>query len=74
MKVRDFTLNKVLDKVKKIAIKILDNIRILINTNGKLPYDNTLQNAVILMTCAVKDSSKLYPQLFLEESLHNRST
>ena len=37
----------------------------------KLPDDITLnnKNIVILMTCAVKDDSKFYQEIFLEKAL-----
>ena len=40
----------------------------MIDTDDKLPHDITLKN-VILMTCVIKDDSKFYPQIFLEEAL-----
>lgn len=44
----DYMLDKVLDKTKKIAgVKKLDDIKILIDTDDKLPDDITLKNIVI---------------------------
>ena len=45
--------------------------KILIDTNDKMPDDITLniKNVVILMTCAVKDDSKFYQEIFLEKAL-----
>ena len=42
----------------------------MIDTDDKLPNDVTLQNAVILITCIIKNDDKCYPQLFLEEALY----
>ena len=67
--VDDYTLAKVLDKIKRISVEKLDNTRILLNTDDKLPDDITLKNAVILMTCVIKDGDKFYQHLFLEEVL-----
>ena len=62
----DYTLDKVLVKIKGIVIEKLGDIRILIDTD-----DIILKNAVILMTCVITDGDKFYPHLFLEEVLHN---
>ena len=68
--VGDYMLNKTLDKIKKkISIKIFDNIKILIDADGKLSDDITLKNVAILMTCVIKDDGKFYPEIFLEEAL-----
>ena len=64
-----YTLKKVLDKIKRIAIEKLDNIRILIDINNKFPDDITLKNVTIIMTCVIKDGDKFYRHLFLEETL-----
>ena len=69
--VDDYTLDKVLDKIKRIGIEKLDNIRILIDTDDKLPDNITLKNAAILMIFLIRDSDKFYLRLFLEEALHN---
>ena len=69
--VDDFTLNTVLDRIKRIDIEELDDTRILIDGDNKLPDDTTLQNDVIVMTGVFKDCDKLYPQLFLEEALYD---
>ena len=45
--VDDYVLNKVLDKIRE---KISIEHKILIDTDDKLPEDNTSKN-VILMTC-----------------------
>ena len=74
--VDDYTLDKVLDKFKEIDIEKTDDIRILIDTDGKLPDDITLEN-VILMTCVmvfftiIKNGDKFYPQHFFEETLYD---
>ena len=46
----DYTLDKVLEKTKKIGIEKLDDTKILIDTDHKLLDYITLKNAVILMT------------------------
>ena len=64
--VNDYVLDKVLDKIKKvIGIEHFDNNKILIDTDDKLIDNITSKNVVILMTCAIKDDYKFYPQLFL---------
>ena len=63
-------LNKALDKTKKITgIEKLDNNKILINADDKLPADITLKIVVILMACVIKDDGNYYQQIFLEEAL-----
>ena len=62
----DYTL----DNIKRIGIKKLYGIRILIDTDDKWTDDITLKNAVILMTCVIKDDHKVYSNLFLKESLY----
>ena len=60
-------LGKVLDMIKKITdIEKFDYIKFLSDTDDKLPDDITLKNVVMLITCAIKDGDKSYPQLFLE--------
>ena len=39
----------------------------MIETYDKLPDDIIFKNVAILMTCIIKDSDKLYSQLFLGE-------
>ena len=63
--VGDYTLDKVLDKIKRICIKKLNSIRILIDTDDKLPDD------VTLMICIIKDDGKFYLELSLEETLYD---
>ena len=54
--VDDYILHKVLDKLKEILeIKKLDDTKILIDTDDKLPDDITIKNLVILMKCVTKD-------------------
>ena len=60
--VDDYVLNKVLDKIRE---KISIDHKILIDTDDKLPEDNTSKN-VILMTYVIKGNDKFYPQIFLE--------
>ena len=63
-------LNKASDKTKKITgIEKLDNNKILIDADDKLPDDITLKIVAILMTCVIKDDGKYYQQIFLEEAL-----
>ena len=65
----DYMLDKVLDKIKEIiGIEKVDDTKILINTDDKL-LDITSKNAVILITCIIKNDSRFYPQIFLEEAL-----
>ena len=60
--VDDYVLNKVLDKIRE---KISIEHKILIDTDDKLPEDNTSKN-VILMTYVIKGNDNFYPQIFLE--------
>ena len=62
--VDDYTLDKVLDKVKRIGIKELGDTRILIDKDDEFSYDINLKNAVILMRCVVEGVDNFYPQLF----------
>ena len=52
-----------------IGIEKVDDTKILIKTDNKLPDDFTLNNVVILIKCVIKDDGKFYPQTFLEEAL-----
>ena len=65
-------LDKVLHNIKEIVgtEKFRDTI-ILIDTDDKPPHDITLKNVVILMTYVIKDSEKLYQQLFLAEEFYD---
>ena len=58
--VDDYTWDKVLDKIKGIDIKNLDNIKILIDTDDRLPKAITLKNAVILITYVIKDAGNKF--------------
>ena len=60
-----YTLDKVLDIIKRIGIKNS------MNGDDKLPIDITLKNGVILMTCVIKDGKKYFLQLFLKEALYH---
>ena len=60
----DYTLDKVLDKVKRIGIKELGDTRILIDKDDEFSYNINLKNAVILMRCVVEGVDNFYPQLF----------
>ena len=48
-------------------MKKLDDTKILIDTDDKLPGDYSFENVVILMICVTKDDGTFYLQLFLEE-------
>ena len=53
--VNNYILDKVLDKMKEtIDIGKLDDTKILIDTDDKLPDIITLKNVVILITCVIK--------------------
>ena len=69
MLVLDYTLDKVLDKIKRIGIEKLDDIRVLVNTDNKLPGDIIPKNVVILMTRVIKDGDKFYPLFFKKRSI-----
>ena len=62
--VDDYTLDKVLDKIKRIGIKELGDTRILIDKDDKFSYDINLKNAVILMRCVIEGVDNFSPQLF----------
>ena len=67
--VDDYMLDKVLDKIKEVIdITKFSDPKILIEKDNKLPDDITIKNAVILITCVIKDNDKFYPQIFLEAS------
>ena len=60
-------LVKVLHMIKKIIdIEKFDYIKFLTDADDKLPDDITFKNVVMLITCAIIDGDKSYPQLFLE--------
>ena len=65
--VDDYMLDKVLNKIKEVIdITKFADPKILIEKDDKLPDDITIKNAVILITCVIKDNDKFYPQIFLE--------
>lgn len=66
----DYTLDEILDKIKRIGIEKLGNIKSLIGTNDKLPDGNIFKNELVVMKCVIKDGDELYPQLLIEETLH----
>ena len=68
----DYTQDKAWDKIKRVDIEKRDDVRILINTDDKLPDGITLKNAMILMTCVIKDGGNFYPQLVLEHALYDQ--
>ena len=55
--VDDYTLDQVLDKIKRIGIKKHDKIKILLDADDKLP-DYIIFNNVIWMTCVIKNGDK----------------
>ena len=61
----------VLDKIKMIIdIEKFEDTKILFDADNKLADEVTLmKNAVILITCVIKDDDKLFLQIFLEEAL-----
>ena len=69
--ITDYTLDKTLDKINRIGIEKLDDTKILIDIDDELPDYITLKDAVILMTCVIKDGDKFYHELFLEEALYD---
>ena len=64
----DDTLYKVLQKIKRIGIENLDDIRIQIDTDGKLSDDISLKNAMILIICIIEDSDKF---IFLQKVFYD---
>ena len=69
-----YVLAKVLHTIKKIIdIEEFDNTNIFLDTDDILSENITLKNPVILIliTSVIKDDCKSYPQLFLEEALHD---
>ena len=62
--------DKVLDKIKeKIDIGKIDDTKILVETDNKLPDHITLKYVMVLVRCVIKDGHELYPQIFLKEVL-----
>ena len=54
----EFLLDKVLDETKEVMyIEKLYDTKILIDTGDKFPDGITLKDALILMTCAIKDDA-----------------
>ena len=66
----DYTRDKVLYKIIRIGFEKLNDIRILIDTDYKLPNDITLKN-VILMSFVIKNGDQFHSKLFLEEASHD---
>ena len=64
----DDTLYKVLQKIKRIGIENLHDIRIQIDTDGKLSDDISLKNAMILIICIIEDSDKF---IFLQKVFYD---
>ena len=62
--IHDYVLHKVLDGIKEIiSTEKLDDTKLLIDTNDKLPDDITLINVMTLMTCVIQYDGKLHRQL-----------
>ena len=63
--IRYYILDKALNKIKIIiGIEKVDDKKILIETDEKLPNNVTFKNVVILITRVIKDDDKFYPQIF----------
>ena len=59
--VNDYKVDKVLDKIKEtMGIIKFDDIKILIDTDDKLPDFITLKNVVILITRFIIYDAKFY--------------
>ena len=71
MIVHDYTVDKALDKIKRIRIEKRDDIKVLIDADDELLANVTSKTAVKIMTCVVKYCDKFYPQLFLKETLYD---
>lgn len=71
MIVDGYTLEKVLNKIRKLGIKTPDSIRIFTVKNNRFPDDIILRNTVRLITNVIKDCDKFYPHLFSEKSLYD---
>ena len=70
--VNDYILDKVLDKIKETIDNVkFDDTKILIDRDEKFQDYINLKNIVILITCIIKNDSKFYPQIILEEALYN---
>ena len=70
--VNDYMLDKIVEKTKEtIAIVKFDDTEILNDADDTLPDYITLKNVATLIICITKDDKKLYPQIFLEDTLYN---
>ena len=70
MTVDDYMLDKALDKIKGIiGIEKIDDTKILIETDDKLPDGISLKAVALLLTRLIKNENKFYLQIFLEEAL-----
>ena len=69
--VHDYTVDKALDKIKRIRIEKRDDIKVLIDADDELLANVTSKTAVKIMTCVVKYCDKFYPRLFLKETLYD---
>ena len=69
--VDDYVLEILLDKSKRIGIEKLDDSKILIDADDRLPDNITFKKTLILMTCVIKSHDKFYLQLFSDEPLYD---
>ena len=69
--VYEYTLCKLIYKIKRIAIEKLGNTNILIDTDDQLRNGITLKYDVILMTCGIKYDKKFHSQLFIDKALYD---
>ena len=71
--VNDYMLDKVLDKIKEHkGIANIDDFKVLIDTNNKLPDYITFIIVVMLIRCIIKYDGISYPQILLEEGLYRK--
>ena len=62
MMVDSYMLGKLLDTITEIiGIRKIDDTKILVDTNGKLPDNIALKNVMILRAYVIKDDRKFYP-------------
>ena len=65
--ITDDMFDKVLDKMNKmIGIEKLNNATTFTDTDDKLPDNIALKNAVMLVSCFMKNGDKFYSPIFLE--------
>ena len=70
MIVNDYTLDKVLDKIKKATgIAQFDDNKILIDTDDNLRDFNTLKNVVMTATSVIKGDTKILSKYVFRRSI-----